>query len=120
MSFSGIDKPINNSQMGVSLADMNAEDLRYKLKELIRNALEVTGYTPQPEDAIISTAIEQALLEYRDILVAPVYFPQRRYLATPVCPICSSQMELRVDGKNLTYVCLARNCQHKLPAEIIV
>lgn len=119
MGFGGIDKPINNSQIGVSLADLDAEDLQFKLRCLIKNSLEATGFTPVPEDAAIDAAINMALTEYKDTLVPPTYFPQRRYLATPVCPKCSSQMQLKVDEDNsLTYVCMARNCQHKLPAEI--
>lgn len=119
MGFGGIDKPINNSQIGVSLADLDAEDLQFKLRCLIKNSLEATGFTPVPEDAAIDDAINMALTEYKDTLVPPTYFPQRRYLATPVCPKCSSQMQLKVDEDNsLTYVCMARNCQHKLPAEI--
>lgn len=119
MGFGGIDKPINNSQIGVSLADLDAEDLQFKLRCLIKNSLEATGFTPVPEDAAIDAAINMALTEYKDTLIPPTYFPQRRYLATPVCPKCSSQMQLKVDEDNsLTYVCMARNCQHKLPAEI--
>lgn len=119
MGFGGIDKPINNSQIGASLADLDAEDLQFKLRCLIKNSLEATGFTPVPEDAAIDAAINMALTEYKDTLVPPTYFPQRRYLATPVCPKCSSQMQLKVDEDNsLTYVCMARNCQHKLPAEI--
>lgn len=119
MGFGGIDKPINNNQIGVSLADLDAEDLQFKLRCLIKNALEATGFTPMPDDAAIDVAINMALTEYKDILIPPTYFPQRRYLATPVCPKCYSQMQLKVDEDNsLTYVCMARNCQHKLPAEI--
>ena len=120
MGFGGIDKPINNSQIGVSLADLEAEDLQFKLRCLIKNSLEATGFTPLPEDTAIDTAINTALTEYKSTLVPPTYFPQRRYLATPICPKCSSQMQLKVDKDNsLTYVCMARNCQHKLPAEIV-
>lgn len=119
MGFGGIDKPINNSQIGVSLADLNADDLRFKLRCLIKNALESTGFTPLVDDATIDSAINAALLEYKDDLIAPVYIPQRRYLATPVCPCCSSQMQLEEDNGNLVYVCMARNCKYKLPAEIV-
>ena len=120
MGFGGIDKPINNSQIGVSLADLEAEDLQFKLRCLIKNSLEATGFTPLPEDTAIDTAINTALTEYKSTLVPPTYFPHRRYLATPICPKCSSQMQLKVDTDNsLTYVCMARNCQHKLPAEIV-
>lgn len=119
MGFSGIDKPINNSQIGVSLADLTSDDLRFKLKCLIKNALETTGYSPLPEESKISAAIDMALGEYTDSLIAPTYLPQRNYLATPVCPKCASQMQLCVDDGNLTYICLSRSCQHKLPAEII-
>ena len=120
MGFGGIDKPINNSQIGVSLADLEAEDLQFKLRCLIKNSLEATGFTPMPDDTAIDVAINLALTEYKETLVPPAYFPQRRYLATPICPKCSSQMQLKVDeDNNLTYVCIARNCQHKLPAEIV-
>lgn len=120
MGFSGIDKPINNSQIGVSLADLESDDLTFKLKCLIKNSLEATGFSPMPEDSLIDSAIGIALAEYKDSLVAPIYFPQRRYLATPVCPKCSSQMQLKVNEDNsLVYMCMARNCQHKLLAEIV-
>ena len=119
MGFEGIDKPINNCQIGVSLADLTSEDLQYNLKNLIKNALEATGFTPLPNDATIETVVQSALEEFKDRLIAPVYYPKRRFLATPVCPKCSSQMELRAEGHELFYVCIARNCQHKLPAEIV-
>lgn len=120
MGFGGIDKPINNCQIGVSLADLEADDLQFKLRCLIKNALEATGFTPIPDDTAIDAAINTALTEYKDILISPTYFPQRRYLATPLCPKCSSQMQLKVEEDNsLSYVCIARNCQHKLSAEII-
>ena len=120
MNFGGIDKPINNSQIGVSLADLGAEDLQFKLKCLIRNALETTGFDPMPDDICIETAISQALSQYKDELVAPTYYPQRRYLATPICPVCSSQMQLKIDDeRNLVYECIARGCKNRLFAEII-
>lgn len=119
MDFGGIDKPINNSQIGVSLADLDADDLQYKLTSLIRNALKVTGFTPEPKDTTIEAAIKMALAEYRSQLVVPPYIPKRRYLATPKCPKCSSQMELKAIGDSLTYVCISRSCQHQLPAEIV-
>lgn len=120
MGFEGIDKPINNCQIGASLADLTAEDLQYKLKSLIKNALEATGYDPLPNDSIIESAIQRSLTEFKDRLVAPVYYPKRRFLATPVCPQCGSQMELRTEGNELFYVCIARSCQHRIPAEITV
>lgn len=119
MGFGGIDKPINNSQIGVSLADLTSDDLQFKLKCLIKNALETTGYSPFPEEARLSAAIDMALEEYKENLIAPIYLPQRNYLATPVCPKCASQMQLCVDDGNLTFTCLSRSCQHKLPAEIV-
>lgn len=120
MDFGSIDKPINNCQIGVSLADLSADDLQYNLKSLIKNALEVTGYIPLPSDSVIEGAIKTSLSEFKERLVAPVYYPKRRFLATPVCPQCSSQMELHGQGNNLFYACIARNCQHTLPAEITV
>ena len=120
MGFEGIDKPINNCQIGVSLADLTAEDLQYKLKSLIKNALEATGYDPLPNDSMIESAIQRSLTEFKDLLVAPVYYPKRRFLATPVCPQCGSQMELRAEGNELFYGCIARSCQHRIPAEITV
>lgn len=120
MGFEGIDKPINNCQIGVSLVDLTAEDLQYKLKCLIKNALEATGYDPLPNDSIIESAIQRSFTEFKDHLVAPVYYPKRRFLATPVCPQCGSQMELRTEGNELFYVCIARNCQYRLSAEITV
>ncbi len=120
MGFEGIDKPINNCQIGVSLADLTAEDLQYKLKSLIKNALEATGYDPLPNDSMIESAIQRSLTEFKDLLVAPVYYPKRRFLAAPVCPQCGSQMELRAEGNELFYVCIARSCQHSIPAEITV
>lgn len=72
MGFEGIDKPINNCQIGVSLADLTSEDLQYNLKNLIKNALEATGFTPLPNDATIETVVQSALEEFKDRLIAPV------------------------------------------------
>ena len=119
MGFDGIDKPINNSQLGVSLADLDAEDLRFKLKGMIKNALTAIGSEPLPADITIEAAIEKAIEEYRDQLVTPLYYPQRKYLATPACPKCSSQMELKeYDGK-LRFCCASRGCDHTIEAEIV-
>lgn len=46
MGFDGIDKPINNSQLGISLANIDANDLRFKLKGMIKNALSAIGSDP--------------------------------------------------------------------------
>lgn len=120
MGFSGIDKPINNSQIGVSLADLTDPDLHYELKSLIKNALKSTGYTPIPNDDIIEKAIVSALNEYEKLLVVPSYMPKRMFLATPICPQCSSQMELSENSDGtLVYTCIARKCNHQIPAEII-
>lgn len=118
MGFSGIDKPINRDQLGVSLADLDAEDLRFKLKCLIKDAFASIGFTPTPTDITIEAAIEKAIEEYKDLLVAPLYYPQRKFLATPMCPICTSQMELKVIDSNLKFCCLSRTCTHTIDAEI--
>ena len=118
MGFSGIDKPINRDQLGVSLADLDAEDLRFKLKCLIKDAFASIGFTPTPTDITIEAAIEKAIEEYKDLLVAPLYYPQRKFLATPMCPICTSQMELKVIDGNLKFCCLSRTCTHTIDAEI--
>lgn len=119
MGFGGIDKPINNSQLGVSLADLEAEDLQFKLKSMIKNALTAIGYEPMPMDIVIENAINKAIEEYRSQLVAPLYYPQRRFLATPVCPECKSQMELKVYNGKLKFCCLSRTYDHTIDAEII-
>lgn len=119
MGFGGIDKPINNSQLGVSLADLEAEDLRFKLKSLIRNALAAIGYEPMPTDSVIEAAIAKSIEEYKDQLVVPLYYPQRRFLATPICPVCSSQMELKNCNGELKFCCLSRTCTHTIDAEVV-
>ena len=119
MGFGGIDKPINNSQLGVSLADLDAEDLQFKLKSMVKNALTAIGYEPMPTDTVIETAINKAIDEYRTQLVAPMYYPQRKFLATPVCPECKSQMELKVCNGELKFCCLSRTCTHTIDAEVI-
>ena len=119
MGFGGIDKPINNSQIGVSLFDLSASDLMYKLQCLIKNALETIGYSTVPNDEQLERVIELALKEYSTSMIAPNYMPQRKYLATPICPQCSSQMELSMksDGE-LVYTCIARSCKFQISAEI--
>lgn len=119
MGFGGIDKPINNSQIGVSLSDLTDPELNYKLKCLMKNAFEAIGHSPLPNDGIIEKAIESALKEFASQMKAPPYMPQRKYLATPICPKCSSQMELSLDDAGeLVYTCMARNCKYTNPAEI--
>ena len=119
MGFGGIDKPINNSQIGVSLADLTDGDLLYKLKSLIKNALASTEALMLANDATIENAVRTALSEFKDQLIAPVYFPQRRFLATPICPKCGSQMELKVENGDLFFVCVSRGCKHRISAEVI-
>lgn len=119
MGFGGIDKPINNSQIGVSLCDLSDSEINYKLKCLLKNALETVGFIPMPNDNIIEGAIRTALKEYITQMIAPPYIPQRRYLATPICPKCSSQMELSMNDKGeLVYTCIARSCKYTNLAEI--
>lgn len=119
MGFGGIDKPINSSQLGVSLADIDAEDLRFKLKGMIKNALIAIGSDPLPNEVIIDAAIEKAIEEYRGQLLVPFYYPQRKYLATPVCPVCSSLMELKECNGELRFCCTSRACKHTIEAEIV-
>lgn len=119
MGFGGIDKPINNNQIGVSLYDLADSELNYKLKCLVKNALETIEYYPFPKDSTIENAIGTALKEYIPLLKIPPYIPQRRYLATPICPKCSSHMELTMNDKGeLVYTCIARNCKYTNLAEI--
>lgn len=119
MGFGGIDKPINNSQIGVSLSDLTDPDLHYNLKCLIKNALEVIEFSPLPNDSVIESAIASSLKEYAPQMKVPPYMPQRKYLATPLCPKCSSQMELSMnDAGELMYTCIARNCKYTNLAEI--
>ena len=118
MGFGGIDKPINNSKLGVSLGDLSDEDLGYKLTGVIKNALDTIGAST-PKDDVIKQAIETALKEYGPQMEAPLYMPQRRYLATPVCPKCSSAMQLTMNDKGeLIYECIARNCKTVVWAEV--
>ena len=119
MGFDGIDKPINNSQLGISLANIDANDLRFKLKGMIKNALSAIGSDPMPTDAKIETAIKNAIEEYRVQLVVPLYYPQRKYLATPVCPQCSNRMVLKEYNGELRFCCTSRVCNHTIEAEII-
>lgn len=119
MGFGSIDKPINNNQIGVSLADLEDEDLNYKLKCLLRNALKAINYSPIPDDNAIEMAIKMALGEYSAQMKAPSYLPQRRYLATPACPKCSNPMELSLNQNGeAVYTCIARNCKYVLQADI--
>ena len=119
MSFTNIDKPINNSQIGVSFADCGSEDFSYNLCNLIKNALSSTEFTPIPNDTEICNAIEKALSEYNGKLNVPYYMPSRKYLATPICPNCGSEMSLNHDvNGNPQYVCLARKCRNIIDAEI--
>lgn len=119
MGFGGIDKPINNNQIGVSLYDLSEPEVNYKLKCLLKNALETVGFLPMPNDSIIDNAIKVALNEFISQLKVPPYMPQRKYLATPLCPKCSSQMELIMSKKgDLVYACIARNCKYINLAEI--
>lgn len=119
MGFGGIDKPINNSQIGVSLNDLTDLEINYKLKCLIKNALETVSFWPMPSESTIEHAIESALKEYVPQMKIPPYIPQRKYLATPLCPKCSSQMELSMNANGeLVYTCIARNCRYTNLAEI--
>ena len=119
MGFGGIDKPINNSQIGVPLGDLKDPDIHYHLKCLIKNVLEAIVFSPLPKDSVIESAIESSLKEYASQMRVPPYMPQRKYLATPLCPKCSSQMELSInDAGELVYTCMARNCKYTNLAEI--
>ena len=119
MNFDGIDKPINNSQLGISLSDLEAEDLHFKLKQLITNAMKAIGTDQMPPDSVLERAIKTALNEYKNKLIAPSYYPQRKYLATPIYPICSSQMELKEYNGNLKFCCISKTCTNTIDAEVI-
>lgn len=61
----------------------------------------------------------EALDEYKDRLVPPQYIPNRRYLASPICPKCGSNMKLEYkDDGELAYFCIARKCDGELEASI--
>lgn len=123
MGFGKISKPLNNCLMGVSLADLSAPDLHYRLKSLIKNVLSSISFSPLPSDAAIENAIKQAIEEYSDLLKLPTYIPERDFLATPICPNCGSQMKLAVaedsEYSNLAFKCISKKCSHSLPAEIV-
>ena len=119
MSFSGIDKPINNCQIGVSLSNMDDPDLACKLKHLLLDSLTAIEHNPIPTEEQIRRAIDSAIAECRDKLIAPLYMPQRKYLATPICPLCGSSMELkRTCEGGLEYSCLSLRCDNKIEAHI--
>ena len=118
MGFSGIDKPINNCQIGVSLEDLTAPDLIYKLTCLIKNALQNTGYEPFPTGGQIRGAIEIALSEFAKKLKSPNYFPDRKYLAYPICPKCGGQTKLINENGIIKYVCKSTKCMYMAEAEI--
>lgn len=119
MGFGGIDKPINNSQIGVSLSNIDDENLPYNLHNLIVNALSATNYHPIPEDRIIYNAIDRAISEFKDKLKMPQYMPYRKYLSVPICPSCGSVMSLQYeDNGELIYKCLSRRCTNTIEAEI--
>lgn len=119
MGFGGIDRPINNAQIGVSLADLNDDELVQKIRDLVKSALSNTGYEPLPDDTFIEQKVMEALDEYKDRLVPPQYIPNRRYLAAPICPKCGSNMKLEYkDNGELAYTCIARKCDGELEAAI--
>ena len=119
MSFGGIDKPINNSQIGVSLKNLDDENLQENLTSLLQNALTATGYMPMPPKEKIVEAIQQAIEEYRTKLVVPNYIPKRKYLAVPICPTCGCKMSLKIsDVQGLIYRCDSRKCINIIDAEI--
>lgn len=119
MGFGGIDRPINNAQIGVSLADLNDDELVQKIRDLVKSALSNTGYEPLPDDTFIEQKVMEALDEYKDRLVPPQYIPNRRYLAAPICPKCGSNMKLEYkDNGELAYTCIARKCDGELEAVI--
>lgn len=119
MGFGGIDRPINNAQIGVSLADLNDDELVKKIRDLVKSALSNTGYENLPDDAFIEQKVMEALGEYKARLVPPKYIPNRRYLAAPICPKCGSNMKLEYkDNGELAYFCIARKCDGELEAAI--
>ena len=71
------------------------------------------------DQSVIENAITAALKEYAPHMKAPTYIPQRKYLATPICPKCGSQMRLSINTSGeLMYTCIARNCKYTNYAEI--
>ena len=119
MGFGGIDHPINNAKIGVSLADLEDDELILKIRNLIKSTLESTEFTPIPNDNFIENKIKEALNEYKDRLVPPKYLPHRRYLATPVCPECGSHMKLIYNAnEQLVFSCVARKCNCEIEAVI--
>lgn len=118
MSFSGIDKPINNCQIGVSLNDLDNPDLKYNLCQLLKHALQAIN-SPVPNDKAIYNAIDTSLEKYKDELHIPSYLPNRKYLAVPICPTCGSQMKLSIDENNIIkYTCLSKKCGASIEATI--
>lgn len=119
MGFGGIDRPINNAQIGVSFANLDDDELVQKVRDLIKSALSNTGYENLPEDTFIEQKVMEALDEYKDRLVPPQYIPNRRYLAAPICPKCGSDMKLEYKANGeLSYFCIARKCDGELEAMI--
>lgn len=120
VSFSDIERPINNGQSGISLKNIEDEGTRTGLKSLIQEALSKIGYNNISEEKI-NTAINNALIEYKDRLVTPIYIPKRKFLATPICFKCGNKMKLVVNDKEegVTYKCESANCGVEQSAKIL-
>lgn len=119
MGFSGIDRPINNAKIGVSLKNLDDEAFMQKVRELIKSALGCIEFETFPSDDFIEQKIAEALIQCKQRLVPPKYLPNRRYLSVPVCPQCGSKMKLQYkNNSELVYICVARKCAHELEAII--
>lgn len=119
MGFGGIDRPINNAQIGLSLGDMNSDTVIMDIRDLVKNAFSNIGEQLTLDDGIIEQNIKTAIAEFKDKLLPPTYLPSRKYLAYPICHKCGSNMDLRYNASNeLVYTCIARKCTETYEAEI--
>ncbi|MDE5765825.1 MAG: ATP-binding protein [Clostridia bacterium] len=103
ISFSDIDKPLNNAINGVRFALSTEDeivDFAYALKSILEN-IDREYYVADIKKAILD---ELDAKEYKFEL--PIYYPKRKHLLYPVCSKCGRELTPQTNlSGSIEYIC---------------
>ena len=113
ISFSDIDKPLNNSSNGAEFKFDNEDKIKLFANTIAKILKEIDKDYPISD---IFAAVKQEIKEKRATLKLSNYCPKRKFQYVPICNKCKKTMKLRVDDNEVKYLCDGIN--HSIDAKL--
>ena len=114
--FEDIAKPIDNSEMGLSIRGVDSLD-KPELVKFVKTVCKHTGISIGSDSQILSS-IDSTIEEFREKLSCSEFCPVRKYQGQPICAECGNAMKLEFISGKLYYNCLTPKCKESIDAEI--